>query len=452
MKTVQTIYGVFDTDLGRLVGIAPQGVPDVTFLAGQDTQTVGDPVTAKVNPLTGRIIFSGVPGGAIVRNASLCVGFGDSHIEGSTLQGTPTDWRTLKNSPIGSSIYARAVWHSLGRLISVGNYGIGGQLTSQILARLPELVATSAGTAIVCAGTNDARYAVPFSDTASNMTRMLQGLRDNGIEPVVIELPPLGTPPDTDVIRNSQDLINAWLRKYCRDNDITFVGINHLIMNPANRQWLSGMNHNSDGVHLSSVAADVCGKAVADAVMHRMPSVLNPLVTSNIDATNMVANALGLTDSTADGIPDSWSALGAPTGGTAVHTLEAVSGWPGKAICIEQQANTNVRQLYQGFNTSQGGGWAVGDILRCGIRWKVTGSGTPNAFAQLFFVNSVTGQTTYRMFSTNETVGDQLSWLPDVAIPEGTTIVNFYIGIAGGTGKVFFNAPTLINATRLGLV
>lgn len=53
MKTVQTIYGVFDTDLGRLVGIAPQGVPDVTFIAGQDTQTDGLPVTVKSNPVTG---------------------------------------------------------------------------------------------------------------------------------------------------------------------------------------------------------------------------------------------------------------------------------------------------------------------------------------------------------------------------------------------------------------
>lgn len=57
MKTVQTIYGVFDTDLGRLVGIAPQGVSDVTFLAGQDTQTVGYPVTALVNPVAGGIVI-----------------------------------------------------------------------------------------------------------------------------------------------------------------------------------------------------------------------------------------------------------------------------------------------------------------------------------------------------------------------------------------------------------
>lgn len=76
MKTVQTVYGVFDTDLGRLVGIAPQGVSDVTFLAGQDTQTVGYPVTALVNPVTGGIELSAggepitVGGGGITPDAT----------------------------------------------------------------------------------------------------------------------------------------------------------------------------------------------------------------------------------------------------------------------------------------------------------------------------------------------------------------------------------------------
>lgn len=78
MKTVQTIYGVFDTDLGRLVGIAPQGVPDVTFLAGQDVQTDGLPVTSKVNALTGGSGIS-LPGGMLPikyqGNDELCDGF-----------------------------------------------------------------------------------------------------------------------------------------------------------------------------------------------------------------------------------------------------------------------------------------------------------------------------------------------------------------------------------------
>lgn len=412
------------------------------------------PVTATMSDQGNGFVRIGFPQlpGSIVRNTALCVGFGDSHIEGSEKQGTPTDWRTLKNYPIGSSIYARTVWYAQGRLISCGNYGIGGQRTDQILSRLPEVIATRAGTAIVSAGTNDARQMVPFENTVANLTAIFVGLRAAGIEPVVIELPPLNTPPDTDTIRNRQDLINAWLRKYCRDADICFVGINDLIQDPASRQFGAGMNHNNDGVHLSSLACDLCGQRVAAAILQKLPGVLNPLVTSNLDATNMIVNALGLTDANSDGIPDSWSAIGTPAGGTAAHTLETVSGWPGKAICIEQSGNTNTRQLYQAWNPSQGSGWAPGDVLRAGIRWKVTGAGAPSAYAQLQFVNSTTGQTLYRLFATHETVGDQLSWQPDVVIPSGTTLINFYVGITAGTGKLFFNAPTLINATRQGLL
>lgn len=59
MKTVQSVYGVFDTDLGRLVGLAPQGVSDVTFLAGQDTQTEGAPLTSASGALLSRTATDG---------------------------------------------------------------------------------------------------------------------------------------------------------------------------------------------------------------------------------------------------------------------------------------------------------------------------------------------------------------------------------------------------------
>jgi len=56
--TTADITGVFNLDTGWLIGIAPKGVNDVTYLAGQDTQTDGLPVTSKTDPLTGRNRFS----------------------------------------------------------------------------------------------------------------------------------------------------------------------------------------------------------------------------------------------------------------------------------------------------------------------------------------------------------------------------------------------------------
>lgn len=54
MKTSANITGVFDLDTGRLIGLAPKGTSDVTYVAGQDTATPAGalPVTASTD-LTG---------------------------------------------------------------------------------------------------------------------------------------------------------------------------------------------------------------------------------------------------------------------------------------------------------------------------------------------------------------------------------------------------------------
>lgn len=66
MKTSANITGVFDLDTGRLIGLAPSGTSDVTYVAGQDTATPSGamPVTATTDPVTGGIKVS-APGGAM---------------------------------------------------------------------------------------------------------------------------------------------------------------------------------------------------------------------------------------------------------------------------------------------------------------------------------------------------------------------------------------------------
>lgn len=57
MKTSANITGVFDLDTGRLIGLAPKGTSDVTYVAGQDSATPAGalPVTATTDPVTGGI-------------------------------------------------------------------------------------------------------------------------------------------------------------------------------------------------------------------------------------------------------------------------------------------------------------------------------------------------------------------------------------------------------------
>lgn len=66
--TTANITGVFDLDTGRLIGIAPKGVNDVTYLPGQDTQTSGLPVTATQSTQRVAMSFGGIefPGSGVM--------------------------------------------------------------------------------------------------------------------------------------------------------------------------------------------------------------------------------------------------------------------------------------------------------------------------------------------------------------------------------------------------
>lgn len=94
--TTADITGVFDLDTGRLIGIAPKGVNDVTYLAGQDTQTNGVPVTATTSSDGGNVI-SGPDGAPAVALTSAGEGYhvilcaGESHVAGRGTLDTSID-------------------------------------------------------------------------------------------------------------------------------------------------------------------------------------------------------------------------------------------------------------------------------------------------------------------------------------------------------------------------
>lgn len=66
MRGVENLVGVFDTERARIIGVAAKGTTDVSYFAAQDTPTVGMPVTAVTDPLTGGIEIIGPSGDAVI--------------------------------------------------------------------------------------------------------------------------------------------------------------------------------------------------------------------------------------------------------------------------------------------------------------------------------------------------------------------------------------------------
>ena len=368
--------------------------------------------------------------------------FGDSHAQGTAAQGGGSDWRINRNQPVGSSFLAHAIWLSQSRVQFWGNGGIGGERTDQIYARVAEATTSGAHLVLLNMGTNDARLGYTLAHTQQYYKATVEAIVAAGLDIIITGVPPIDDPSS---VKDAMDKINQWLQWYAAEMRIPFVDVCAALAEPTTRSFAA--IYRADGVHLNAPASVVAGQAVADVIAQHYAPIAGWGCMSNVDATNIFGNAWGLTDATADGIPDGWYTLGTPTGGTATHTREDVTGWLGKAICIEQAANTNARQIYRDVSINTGA-FAVGDLIRASISAKSTGTG--ELMARVLFVGSSTGRAEVRLFSIKAPIG-QITSVVEFRVPAGTTNLQFYMYAGPGTGKYFFNRPTVTNLTRLGI-
>lgn len=259
---------------------------------------------------------------------------------------------------------------------------------------------------------------------------------------IIVGVPPLNDPTAS---KDAQDRINAWLRAYSAEMRLPFVDVYTPLVNPATRDFAEGMT--MDGVHLTAAASVIAGQAIADVISRSYAPVSGLVAATAIDPTNILTNALALTDATADGIPDGWATLGTPTGGSVVHTLETVAGFPGKVIAVEQVGNINTRQLYQPINISTGK-FAVGDLMQVSAMMDIPAA--VNATLRVYLTGSSTGRTQVTFMAPWAASG----WMTSVCqfrVPTGCTSLDFFFIISPGTGKARLARPTLTNLTRLGV-
>jgi len=434
------------------------GEPAVVLDSGQPAELVlGDGVTAMADLRRAawgddtRLALAGTavqPAGvaayadhpAVGRRGAKVILVGDSHVQGAGPNGTGSDWMTVKNYPTGASQLAWALWLSQSRLTFWGNYGIGGERTDQVYARRAAFLSTGADLAIVQMGTNDSRQGYTLAHTQQYYAATVEALIDAGMDVILV-----GVPPCVDG-QDGQDQRNAWLSAYAARMRLPFVDSFSPIVDTATRAIATA--YNGDGVHFNGLGAAVTGQKVADAIGRLYAPVEGLVAASNVDATNILTNALGLTDATADGIPDGWSTLGTPTGGTATHTLETVAGWTGKAFTVTQAGNTNARQLFKDVNINTGA-FGVGDRMRAAVRVQSTGT-LSEVMSQVLFVGA-SGRTQCRLFQCKgANISDGLAAV-EFVVPAGTTNLQFYCYTGSGTGVARFGQPTLTNLTRVGI-
>jgi lysophospholipase L1-like esterase len=336
----------------------------------------------------------------------------------------------------GNSHYYKLLFKSGGRFVDCGNFGVAGERSDQIYARLAAVVASGAKTVITQFGVNDISQSVAEATLRTNAIAIWAYLRGKGVQVIDLSLPPTNTAGN--VPRYVQH--NIWRKLYCRFNGIVHIDVWPL-MAQATGAFATG--YFADAVHPNTVAQN----AVADAIYAVMNGAeqASPLLAytdTAADASGFVSNAISF----AGGPPATgWFASG--TGGTyTVQPPDAndFGSWQRCAIT----AGTNV-----GFTPTAVSlaslGWTAGDRLfvGCKYRWVDASQSMTN---NTYFTGIATVGSLQPMFGEKGgATGDSYTLQQIVTIASGTNVnLNFF---ASGTGYFEVNRPICVNLTKLGL-
>ena len=84
-----------------------------------------------------------------------------------------------------------ATWPELTGCPGVANFGIAGNTSADIVARLPSVIDARPRAVLLMIGTNDLLRGIDAADTASNVTRIAQRLAAENIQVAIQAIPPI---------------------------------------------------------------------------------------------------------------------------------------------------------------------------------------------------------------------------------------------------------------------
>lgn len=161
------------------------GLPAGNSVAGANLfACVQDGVTNKVSA-SQILTYVGQTGGIVAKN-NMVAFLGDSITAAGTAQDTAD---AIRNSNRCHSFWLPSLTHERVKTTQALNFGVSGQTSTQILARISEVTSSDAGLCVVLAGTNDLGAGTP-DVTISNLYQMYEILANAGILAIAIPILP----------------------------------------------------------------------------------------------------------------------------------------------------------------------------------------------------------------------------------------------------------------------
>lgn len=226
----------------------------------------------------------------------------------------------------------------------VANAGVGGQTTSQILARLQsDCISLKPGWVHLLAGTNNMGAVGGLAQAKADITTMLDRLGTAGIRVAIGTIPPRITGNYTGTIKADTFALNAWIIDQARTRPgVVCVDYFSALADGSGNysSTLYGWNPTTDGTHLSATGGYACGRALAAALgthtsgqhywalnnpgpnLLSDPRFLNGGSGSAPSSWPLGGNATGTVTwsktARTDGVPGSWQTVAVPTGSTTL--------------------------------------------------------------------------------------------------------------------------------------
>lgn len=285
------------------------------------------------------------------------------------------------------SIFSALCILSNQRVKWLGNAGIGGNTTTQVLARVQtDAIAYNPGVVIIGGGvTNDHGQGFDPTTTRANLTAIRDALWAAGITVVVRNVPPTDNPGGGayNTVATHRAVVqqhNAWLRNWAAINGIPLLDYYAPLVDETTGGYLSGLT--GDGTHPTLPAAGTVAQSVINAGLPPCWTGIPQLTTAVGDGADLLAGTGLFLGAISGGVPAGWDHYGDAAATVSVVPDTAIPGnWvqlvgAGSGIHVIESSPID-------------GKWAIGDTLE--FAFRVSKSGVADSNVRIKLTDQVGG-------------------------------------------------------------
>ena len=301
-------------------------------------------------------------------------------ILGDSITGNSGTWpaRFEAGNEAATSFYndqRGAIGWALNRLKQplkfVGDFGVNGDTTAMILARVSDVIALAPGYVVLLGGANDVTSTTPAATIIANLSATVDALTAAGIRVLLGEITPwTATGP---VVANATQVgiiteVNTWVRSQSKAVPVPWAGI---MSDPTTGNYLVSAFSTASPLHPNSEGGARMGQVLAEVLSGLVPTI-DPFRPAG-DPAQVLANP----NQVGAGVPTSWAESNA-AGATYVQSkVPRTDNKPGEWVQFAVSANGSNEHFYQQIITPLNAKIAAGDYVRGLFEYEISGAGAP---------------------------------------------------------------------------